>query len=374
MLDLYEIRKDLHRIPELGFEEVKTVNYILSVLNKYSCLKIHTFKFPGIIAEYSHWKGKYKLFRADLDALPIHEKTNCDFQSEHPGKMHACGHDIHLTVLIGLIERVIENNVKENILFLFQPAEEGKGGAQEILKTGILDKYDIEEVFALHVSGKLPVGAISSKAGIFFANTEEFDVLIKGKDAHVAFPENGIDALNSGNEYYRTVINRIKQNFTIPRSIICAFGKMTAGKVRNAVASECKLEGTFRTFFKDDREKIKGILERTASEISKKNGVKCELKYLSNYSAVKNNKFLYDKLKQNCATLNYKFAEAEAVLAGEDFGFLTDKYKGLLFWLGARGDKVFDLHSSSFLPDKKAIDVGIDVLASFLRKSENKIG
>ena len=207
--------------------------------------------------------------------------------------------------------------------------------------------------------------------GVFF-RCASLDVM--SAFLHKDEAENGIDALNSGNEYYRTVINRIKQNFTIPRSIICAFGKMTAGKVRNAVASECKLEGTFRTFFKDDREKIKGILERTASEISKKNGVKCELKYLSNYSAVKNNKFLYDKLKQNCATLNYKFAEAEAVLAGEDFGFLTDKYKGLLFWLGARGDKVFDLHSSSFLPDKKAIDVGIDVLASFLRKSENKIG
>ena len=122
MFNLIDIRKELHKIPELGFEEIKTHKYILQLLENLEGLKIHTFDFPGILIEYSHGYGKYKLFRADMDGLPITEDTNCCFESEHKGKMHACGHDIHMTILIGLIEKVVTDNVSENLLFLFQPA------------------------------------------------------------------------------------------------------------------------------------------------------------------------------------------------------------------------------------------------------------
>ena len=166
-MDLYKIRKHLHQIPELGFEEFKTTELLKKILEKYSGIKIITFDFTGLLVEYSHGEGSYKLFRADIDALPIQEEESCPFHSQHPGVMHACGHDIHMTILLGLIDKVISADLKENLLFVFQPAEEGKGGAERILKTGALNKYNISDAYALHVSGEFAVGEVASKAGIF---------------------------------------------------------------------------------------------------------------------------------------------------------------------------------------------------------------
>ena len=370
MLNLFKIRKDLHKIPELGFEESKTQKYLLNILKQFKNLKIHVFDFTGILVEYSYGKGEYKLFRADMDALPIKEETGCDFQSEHDGKMHACGHDLHMTILLGLIEKVVLEKLEENILFLFQPAEEGKGGAQMIIKTGIFENYHISEAYSLHVTGNLPVGTVSSKKGIFFANSQEVDILFKGKSAHVAFPENGKDALEAGVEFYNLVSKSIKKNFSIPQTIRCFFGKISAGTARNVIASECRLEGTFRSFFDDDHEKIKEILETVAEEVSKKFQIKSEIKYLSFYRHVFNNAELFLKLKKCCKSLKYKFEKAEAVFTGEDFGFFAEKYKGLLFWLGANQGEKQDLHSSKFLPNEKAIDVGINILFNLLERGK----
>ncbi|RLC49181.1 MAG: amidohydrolase [Candidatus Cloacimonadota bacterium] len=366
-MNLSEIRKNLHQIPELGFEEFKTQKFILSILKQFPQLKIHTFPFTGIVAEYSVGKGDYKLIRADMDALPIEEETDCDFRSQHPGKMHACGHDVHMTILLGLIEKVIQADLQQNILFVFQPAEEGKGGAKKMLETGFFDSFSISEAFALHVSGSLPLGTISSKAGIFFANTEEVDVIFKGKSAHVAFPETGKDALKAGIDFLRIVEENLQKNFTIPDTIRCVFGKMEAGTVRNAIPADCKLEGTIRAFFDDDLRKIKEILEFSGKEIAEKNGVQTKIKYLSYYKAVKNEKTLYQKLKSVCRKLNLKFEEAEAVFTGEDFGYFSEKYPGLLFWLGANQGEKQDLHSSSFLPDEKAIPIGVDVFFKLIK-------
>jgi N-acetyldiaminopimelate deacetylase len=189
MLNFIKIRKYLHQIPELAFEEFKTKEYLLKILKMLKDIKIHTFDFPGILVEYSHGKGEYTLFRSDMDALPITEETGCDFASEHPGKMHACGHDMHMTILLGLIEKVSNERIEQNILFLFQPAEEGKGGAKRILDTGTLDKFPIKETYALHVKGDIPVGTVSTKPGIFFANTEEVDIVFTGIGAHVALAD-----------------------------------------------------------------------------------------------------------------------------------------------------------------------------------------
>lgn len=361
-MDLNKIRKELHKIPELGFEEIKTQKYILQLLENLDGLKIHTFDFPGILIEYSHGNGKYKLFRSDMDGLPITEDTNCGFESEHKGKMHACGHDMHMTILIGLIEKVIADNVSENLLFLFQPAEEGKGGATRILNTGILNEYDISEVYALHVSGEMKTGEIASKTGIFFANTQEIEVVFKGKSAHVAFAEKGINALTAGIEFYLELENEIRKEFPIGKPVICAFGKMNAGVVMNAVPAECRLEGTFRAFTNEDHEILTALLENVKSKIAKKHGVDAETIYKAFYKEVINDEKLFEKLKVKATEMQIEFKEAEMVFTGEDFGFFTEKYNGLLFWLGVGNENDnADLHSPKFLPDEKAIAIGVEI-------------
>ncbi len=360
MFDLINIRKELHKIPELGFEEIKTQNYILQLLKNFDGLKIHTFDFPGILVEYSHGNGKYKLFRADMDGLPITEETNCEFSSEHKGKMHACGHDIHMTILLGLIEKVVTNNIDENILFLFQPAEEGMGGATRILNTKILDRFQISEVYALHVNGGMTTGEIASKTGIFFANTQEIEVIFKGKSAHVAFAEKGINALTAGAEFYLEIQEEIKRIFPIGKPVICAFGKMYAGVVMNAVPAECRLEGTFRAYTNDDHKTLKTLIENVKTKIAKKHGINAEIICKAYYKEVVNNEILLEKLKEKALDMQIEFRETDKVFTGEDFGFFTEKYKGLLFWLGA-GNNNADLHSPQFLPDENAIDLGVEI-------------
>ncbi|MDA3814506.1 MAG: amidohydrolase [Candidatus Cloacimonetes bacterium] len=368
-MDLNKIRKELHKIPELGFEEVKTQKYILQLLENLDGLKIHTFDFPGILIEYSHGFGKYKFFRADMDGLPITEDTNCGFESEHKGKMHACGHDIHMTILIGLIEKIVADNIEENLLFLFQPAEEGKGGATRIINTGIFDKFDISEAYALHVNGGMKTGVIASRTGIFFANTQEIEVVFRGRSAHVAFAEKGINALTAGVEFYFEIENEIRKEFPLGKPVICAFGKMNAGVVMNAVPAECILEGTFRAFTNEDHETLKALIENLKSKIAKKQGVDTEIIYKAYYKEVVNDKILFEKLKIIANETGIEFKEAEMVFTGEDFGFFTEKYNGLLFWLGVGNKKDnADLHSSQFLPDEKAIDLGVDIFFHLINK------
>ena len=361
-MDLIKIRKGLHKIPELGFEEIKTQKYILQLLENLDRLKIHTFEFPGIVVEYSCGNGKYKLFRADMDGLPITEDTNCDFSSEHKGKMHACGHDMHMAILIGLIEKVVTDNLNENLLFLFQPAEEGKGGATRILNTGIFDKFDISEAYSLHVNGEMKTGEIASKPGIFFANTQEIEIVFRGRSAHVAFAEKGINALTAGVEFYLELENEIKKEFPIGKPVICAFGKMNAGVVMNAVPAECRLEGTFRAFTNEDHEILKTLIENVKSKIAKKYSVGAEIIYKAYYKEVINDEKLYKKLKVKAEEMGIIFKEAQMVFTGEDFGFFTEKYNGLLFWLGVGNkDSNADLHSPKFLPDEKAIAIGVNI-------------
>lgn len=362
MFDLIKIRKELHKIPELGFEEVKTQKYILQLLENFEGLKIHTLDFTGILVEYSHGNGKYKLFRADMDGLPITEDTNCGFSSEHKGKMHACGHDIHMTILIGLIEKIVIDRVNENLLFLFQPAEEGMGGATRIINTGIFNKFDISEAYALHVNGGIKTGTIASKPGIFFANTQEIEVVFKGRSAHVAFAEKGINALTAGVEFYLELENEIRKEFPLGKQVVCAFGKMNAGVVMNAVPSECRLEGTFRAFTNEDHEILKALIENVKLKIAKKHGVNADIIYKAYYKEVINDEILFEKLKMKTAEIGIKFKETEMVFTGEDFGFFTEKYNGLLFWLGTGNkDDNADLHSPQFLPDEEAINIGVEI-------------
>ncbi len=369
-MDLNEIRKQLHKIPELGFAEKKTQKYILSKLKSFSKLKIHTFDFTGILVEYTINKKSYTLFRADMDGLPVSENTNCGFESEHSGMMHACGHDIHMTILLGLIEKVIQEKPQQNVLFLFQPAEEGKGGAMKILETGILEKFEIESVYALHVNDEFLIGEIACKKGIFFANTQELVVNFVGKSAHVAFPENGKDALAAGANFYLEIQRQIVKKFSDNKKVICGFGKMEAGTAMNAVAANCKLNGTFRAFNKKDRDKLQNLIENVSRKVAKNHKLEVEIKYLAYYHQVVNDEILYNKLKKKSRDLGAKFIEAEQVFTGEDFGFFAKKYKGILFWLGCRKPKTTKngLHSATFLADENSVKIGVNIFYLLLEQ------
>lgn len=369
-MNLIRIREDLHRIPELGFEEKKTQAYILDLFRKENTLKVHLFEFPGILFEYHHGSGPYVLFRADMDALPLEEETNCAFSSIHPGLMHACGHDIHMTILIGLMKRVIEYNLNGNLLFLFQPAEEGRGGAERIIKTGILNNFKIKAAYALHVNGTLPLGWVASKPGIFFANAHEVHVLFHGRSAHIAFPEQGRNALAAGVMFYSQFKQRLALEFPAADEVACEFGKMQAGTVMNAIAAECSLEGSIRTYQDKHMDFICRLIEVSAAQAAGSYDLQSEVIYKAYYRHVYNNHILVEQLKQVVQNNDINYRETERVFTGEDFGFFTHLYPGLLFWLGTDTGEKQDLHSSRFLPSDAAIDIGVEVFWRLFQAGE----
>ncbi len=364
MLDLIKIRKILHQIPELAFQEFKTQALLESVLTTLHNLKIFKFPFPGLLVEYRVNNADFILYRADMDALPIQEKTNCDFSSTHTGIMHACGHDIHMTVLLGLIEKILQNHVKQNCLFLFQPAEEGMGGAESVLKTKILQSYSIQAAYALHVNGNLEVGTVSTKPGIIFGIPQEFDITFTGESSHAAFPNKGKDAIIMANQFINLMHTSIGKLFAATNPVIFHIGKITGGQVRNALASSCLLQGTHRTLDKLSWTRMNDLIRNCCDAISNIHQTEIKPEFLSTYDPVLNSPEIYHKFKQNLPS-DIVFTEAETVLTGEDFGFFTSIYPGLLFWLGAGTGG--ELHSPFFLPNDKCIKTGIDVLFSTLQ-------
>jgi N-acetyldiaminopimelate deacetylase len=366
MFDPVLLRHALHQIPELAFEEYEThrllISHLEDMLSANDSFRIIRFMTSqGILVEYrgAGIEAGFKLFRADMDALPTVEKTNCGFVSIHPGMMHACGHDVHMAVLMGLIHRVLRQSPKQNLLFLFQPAEEGKGGAQSIIAENVLQTYDIRAAFALHVGSEMPVGSISSKAGIFFGIPQEFDVKFIGKAAHVAFPEKGINALACGMQFYRE-INAGIAKLAEQERVIFHVGKMSAGQIRNIIADECLLEGTHRSLDSGVRDAINMLIKSYAERVAGQYGAQCEVQLLGSYDPVVNDTALELNLQEVCAELDYQYIPAETVMTGEDFGFFTSMYPGLLFWLGSGNGH--PLHSGSFLPADECIAVGIDLM------------
>lgn len=358
-LDAFEIRKRLHQIPELAFQEHKTKALLIQELQRLKEITIHEFQnSPGILVELRRGEGSYLLFRADMDALPLEEKTGCAFSSLHPGMMHACGHDVHMAILLGLICLILEGKSSANFLFLFQPAEEGKGGAQSILAEGILQRYDIRAAIALHVNPKLPLGTFASREGTFFAIPQEFDVKFIGKKAHAAFPEDGKNALEAGIEFYKAMKDYVAGQ---TERMIFHIGKMESGVIRNVVPDICTLEGTHRTLSQKMRNHVNDQIRVTAKAIAEKHKLDYVLDFLCSYEAVVNDANLVKTLKDTCEELGYRFMEAPVAMTGEDFGYFTAQYPGLLFWLGAN-DPEHDLHSEYLLPDEAAIAFAIRLL------------
>ncbi len=358
-LDLIQIRRALHRIPEPAYREKSTKALLLEILGQWPALKIHEFKNSnGLLAEYSCGEGDYRLFRADMDALPVTENTGCDFVSTRPGFMHACGHDVHMTVLLGLIEAVCERRIQRNLLFLFQPAEEGQGGAEAVLAEKLIQSFPVRQAFALHVASALPVATVSSRAGIFFGIPQEFDVTFTGRSAHAAFPEQGVNALAAARQFLNLMDSCIARLAQTER-VIFHVGKLQAGTVRNVVPDHCVLEGTQRTLSQAVRDQVNRLILENCAKVARNTGTQYSVEFLGTYDPVVNDPALVLELQEVCRGLKLDYREAEIALTGEDFGFFTTLYPGLLFWLGSGCEA--PLHSDRFLPDDACIGVGVRI-------------
>lgn len=359
-----ELRHTLHKNPELSFKEFETTRLLIDNISKLSAdLKIHTPYKTGLLVEYKKNDDDYLLFRADIDALPISEGNNVAFRSTNQ-YMHACGHDVHTSILYSFVEHVIKQGIEKNILFLFQPAEESGGGAMEFYDTGIFDQFNISGAFALHVTDEYSLGTIASTPGVLFASALEMDFEFIGVSAHVAFPGEGKSAFNAL-RLFLDECDKMSQGEDDP--IILGIGKITAGDVRNITPGFARLETTIRGLSKEKVLNYCGRLEEILKGVRKKTGVDFRMKKGAHYPEVVVNDRLFNELSGHLSE-KFQFIDCGYKMTGEDFGMFSRMYPSFMFWLGTSvsGER-FGLHNPRFLPPDSTIEIGKNIFAEILK-------
>ena len=351
-----EFRHIMHQKPETALKEFETTEFIKSEIKKLDNMTIHRPLETGLVAEYTVNDGDYLLFRADIDGLVMEEETGWEYASTN-GKMHACGHDIHASILYGFAQRVAETKPDQNFIFFFQPAEEGAGGANLTIKTGIFDNFNIRNAFALHVNDEFDFGTIAFNNGVLFASAMELVVDFTGKPAHVASPQYGKNALNAMRTFL-DMAERIPNPVEDP--LLLAIGKAEAGKVRNIVPEKARIEGSIRSLNMDKSRAFFDKLKEVGKALEVSCGVETDVQREAFYPEVNNDRDLFKVIKPrldehfNTKVIPYK-------MTGEDFGFFTRQYPSLMFWLGTGEDKRHGLHDPQFLPSDRIIEKGIEI-------------
>jgi N-acetyldiaminopimelate deacetylase len=283
-----QLRHKLHQYPELAFKEFGTTNTILqSIKNLEGAenLKFHLPMDTGLLIEYKVNDDEFLLFRADIDALPIKEGNEIDFKSTNEF-MHACGHDVHTSILYSFLNDVLQKKPDQNILFLFQPAEEAGGGAMEFYNTGIFNQFKVKNAFALHVTDEYSLGTIASTPGVLFASALEIDIEFIGESAHVAFRNEGKNAFNALRKFLDSADDLQIQ---FKKSILLGLGKFNAGSVRNITPGNAKIEGSIRGLSAERIEEFYGRMDMLLAEVKNQTEVNYKITRGAFYPEVINN-------------------------------------------------------------------------------------
>ncbi|WP_416731399.1 N-acetyldiaminopimelate deacetylase [Fictibacillus sp. JL2B1089] len=366
MKSLLEIRKDLHRIPEPGFLEFKTQRYILDLISTFpqDHLEVHTWETGIYVKVIGRNPSKTMAYRTDMDGLPIVEETGYEFSSLHEGMMHACGHDIHMTIAIGLLSHFAQYPIDDHLLFIFQPAEEGPGGALPMRDSELFQQLQPDMITALHIAPEYPVGTIAVKEGLLFANTSELFIDLIGKGGHAAYPHLSNDMVVAGSHLVTQMQSIVSRNIDPLDSAVVTIGKITGGTKQNIIAEKARLEGTIRTLSPEAMEKVKKRIEALVEGISR--GFECEtlIDYGSNYRQVDNEPVLtkeFMEFAKQQKTVNV--FECKEAMTGEDYGYFLEKIPGFMFWLGV--DTQYGLHHSKLKPQEEAIQHAVDLLVQY---------
>lgn len=369
--ELRQIRRDLHKIPELGLKEYKTSAYIREKLEGFGITELETWLETGVVAVIrGKGKGQTVAFRADMDALPVTEQTGCDFTSEHVGCMHACGHDGHVTVLLGFAKYLQEHKdeLENDVVLIFQPAEEGPGGAQLLVDAGLFEKHPVRCIIGCHIFPQVPQGKVACRKGAMMARNGEVDVHIYGESAHGAQPQLGHDAVLAAGAVITGLHTILSRNVSPLDSGVLTFGAIHGGEACNIIAKEVKLEGTMRAFSDEAYETMTKRVQEVASGIAAGYGCKGEAVFRHMYRVVDNDPKLVELL-QEVAGDNYE--ETPPYMLAEDFSLYLQKVPGMFFFLGsgnAEKGYTHSLHSAQFQFDEEILALGVETYAKLLKK------
>ena len=364
---LIKYRRELHENPELSMEEYETTRKIRKWLieNNINILDLHLN--VGVVAEIEgDYEGPIIALRADIDALPITEKTNLDFKSKNLGVMHACGHDFHTSAILGAAILINENKSKLHgkVRIIFQPAEEIAKGANIIIESGAID--NVEVIFGMHNKPDLPVGTIGIKEGPLMASVDRFEIDIIGVGGHAGIPEETIDPIVIGSELVMGLQSIVSRALSPFNNAVISVTKFQSGNTWNVIPEKATLEGTVRTFQEEVRKKIPSLMKRKVEGIAKASGAEIDFRWIPYSSVVYNDKNYKAVVTEVALELGYKVVEAKEIAAGEDFALYQNKVPGFFVWMGVGGEK--EWHHPSYDLNEDALIVAAKYFSNLVFK------
>lgn len=362
---IVDMRRKLHRIPEGGFKEFKTQRAIMDALDEMGIpyTTERTWVVGLIEGEYA---GETVAIRADMDALPMTEPEGCPFRSEHEGMMHACGHDAHVAMALGAARVLngLKSRIHGKVKLLFQPAEETDGGAEPMVKAGVMENPHVDRVYGLHVMPHLPVGKIETRAGTLNASTDTVMLTIRGKAGHGAYPDLGTDSIVCAAQVISALQSVVSRNVSPLQSAVLTIGKIEGGTAQNIICDEVRMCGTLRTANAELRRMMIERITEIAQGVSAAMGCYAEVDISSGYAALVNNDAEAARVKRVAGRL---FGTENVVdkpapsMGGEDFSFFCDCAPGAFFHVGCVKPEWMPappLHSRDFRIDEDCLMLG----------------
>ncbi|MFT7611357.1 MAG: amidohydrolase [Parvicellaceae bacterium] len=378
--EIIAIRRHIHKHPELSFEEYETSKFIQSKLTEWGIEFENGFVNTGIVA---HIRGnnpdsKVIALRADMDALPIQEENEFEFASVNKGVMHACGHDVHSSSLLGVIKILdgLKTEFEGTVKCVFQPAEEIlPGGASLMIKEGALENPKPETIFGQHVYPDLPAGKVGMKPGMYMASTDELHVKVIGKGGHAALPHTFVDPVLISAHILVALQQIVSRHARPDIPSVLSFGKVEAKGSTNVIPDEVHMAGTFRTFNEKWRAEAKTKMVKMAETIAESMGGKCEFEARKGYPFLVNDVEATAFAKQ--AAIDFigeeNVVDLNLRMTGEDFAYYTQMMPGCFYRLGTAhpGSKAAGLHTSKFNVDESSIELGMGLMAWIAIKNLN---
>ncbi len=363
---LVAVRRDLHAHPELAFTETRTAGVIAAELARLGIPHRTGVGRTGVVGTIAGGApGPVLVIRADMDALPIKEQTGLPFASTAPGLMHACGHDIHTTTLLGVaaVLNRLAPQLRGDIRLVFQPAEEVGAGALAMMQDGVLDGVDM--VLGFHNHPDMPTGQFGYVRGASLASVDIFDITVHGKSGHAAYPHNVVDPVVAAASLVMQLQTVVSREIGPTRSCVVTVGAIQGGTAHNIVPDSVTLKGTVRTLRPETRDQAEQAIRRLCAGLAEGMRVRVEVAYDRKCPPLVNDDGLVDRGMQSVRDqLGDVVAEAEPSLGGEDFAFMTEARPGLQFRIGSgapgRDDK---LHNSDYQPDEACLVQGVQALS-----------
>ncbi|MDQ6931788.1 MAG: amidohydrolase [Candidatus Eremiobacteraeota bacterium] len=369
--EVIALRRDFHAHPELGFEETRTARIVAERLRTLG-FEVHSgIATTGVVGVLrGALPGRTVMLRADMDGLPIQEESTLEHRSSHPGKMHACGHDGHVAILLGAAELIAQSarDLAGTVCLVFQPAEEGMGGARAMVHEGMLERFGIERAYGLHLSSNYDTGMLGFREGPFYASSDSIDIEVLGRGGHGASPQQTVDPIYVASNFVSSLQQIVSRQIDPIQPAVVTIGAFHGGTTHNVIPRTVKMMGTVRAFSPEVRNAMPQRIERVLKACCDASGATYDFSYSWRYPVTANDPSQNRYARALACTVigEERVLDADQLMGAEDFSFFAQRIPACFYTLGARGGPQTSAphHSSTFDIDERALATGVKMMAA----------